>query len=182
MPDTPTGRTDGARMQKVSGPFGLALISCVALLTLTACASSSSGSRHALYESIDELAADSSVVVVGTAGAQHADGSTTVSSVEVTNVPANPQLGANLEAGTSSVSVGEVVAVRQEGDSVLSSGEEYLLFLTSSMLPGDAAAQYFVTGAVAGIYQRDGDVFRRVELDSGDQLPETITIADAADE
>lgn len=45
------------------------------------------------------------------------------------------------------------------------------------MLAGDAATQFCVTGATAGLYARDGDEFRRVKTDTGDTLPETITTA-----
>lgn len=149
------------------------------ILALTACsASSSSGSRSTLYDGLDAISADSSAIVVGTVAQQHGEGSTTVSSVEVANAPANPQLGANLGDDGKPVAVGDVVEVRQDAEPFLEQGVEYLLFLTPSMLPGDAAAQYFVTGAVAGIYARDGGEFRRVVADSGDTLPETITIAE----
>ncbi|MFE5409601.1 hypothetical protein [Microbacterium sp. NPDC056569] len=155
------------------------------IAALTACTTSSSGSRATLYESLDALAADSSVIVVGTvteqrgdpATEQHGGPETTVSSVDVTNVPANPQLAANLDATHATVAVGDVVEVRQDTGPVLTLGEEYMLFLTPSMLSGDAASDYFITGAVAGLYERDGDEFRRVALDSGDTLPETIAIA-----
>lgn len=162
----------------VSGVAG----ATIAALVLAACASSSSGSRATLYESIDQLAADSSAIVVGTVHGQRTEGDVTISSVEVTHSSFNPQLGANL-TDESAVAAGDVVEVRQDvasshtgGDHapLLSDGDQYMLFLTPTMLEGDAAAQYFITGAVAGLYVRDGADFRRVVTDSGDALPERI--------
>ena len=160
------------------GGWTLALVTVAAL---TACANASSGSRAELYETIDELAADSSVIVGGTVTGQFRDGSTTVSTVEVAHAPANPQLGANVDGDHAAVEVGDVVEVREDAAPLLAQGDEYLLFLTPTMLPDEAASQFFVTGAVAGIYRRDGDEFRRVALDSGDTLPETITVAGSGD-
>jgi len=68
--------------------------------------------------------------------------------------------------------------VRQMTDPRLVRGGQYALFLTPTMLSGEAASQYYVTGAEAGIYVRDGDVFRRVATDSGDTLPDTLDIAE----
>jgi len=151
----------------------------VMITAATACAASSSaGSRSTLYDSLDAISADSSALVIGTVRQQVGEGSTTVSSVEVTNAPSNPQLGSNLDDDPAAVEVGDVVEVRQDAEPFLESGVEYLLFLTPSELPGDAASQYFITGAVAGLYERDGGEFRRVVTDSGDKMPETITIAE----
>lgn len=151
----------------------------VTITGATACAASSSaGSRATLYDGLDAISADSSAIVIGTVRQQVGEGSTTVSSVEVANAPSNPQLGANLDDGAGSVEVGDVVDVRQDAEPFLESGVEYLLFLTPSELAGDAASQYFITGAVAGLYERDGSEFRRVVTDSGDTMPETISIAE----
>ena len=154
---------------------GLALLVVVGL---TGCASSSSGSRHTLYDSVESIAADSSDIVIGTVQTQGVDGDATVSTVEVEVASTNPQLGANLAGGHGSIEVGDVIEVRQQGDPLLASGDQYLLFVTPTELSGDAADQYYVTGAVAGIYERDGDGDRRAVIDSGDTLPETISIAE----
>ncbi len=158
---------------------GGAVVAMMLATALAACAgfSGSSGSRHTLYESIDALAADSSVIVVGTVAEQRGDDTTTISTTEVGNAPANPQLGANLDGDHAPVVVGDVVGVRQDIAPFLAPGSEYLLFLTLTMLPGAAASQYYITGAVAGLYQREGDEFRRIVADSGDALPDTITVA-----
>jgi hypothetical protein len=142
----------------------------------------SSGSRHTLYDNVDSLARDSSAIVVGSVTDQRQDTSagftTTISTVEVANDPENPSLGANLDGGPVQLVVGDVIQVRQDGEpSVLHPGQEYLLFVTASMLPGDAAAHFFITGAVAGAYQREGNQYTRVRTDSGDNLPDTIQIA-----
>ena len=164
-----------ARARRVAA----AALAAIALAVLTGCSGSgsSSASRATLYDSVEGLAADSSAIVVGTVTHRSRDGSATVASVEVDNAPANPQLGANLDGEYAPVAVGDVVEVRQDAEPLLADGTEYLLFLTPTMLPGDAASQYFVTGAVAGLYERDGDEFRRVVPDSGDTLPETFSIA-----
>ncbi|MCR2809938.1 MULTISPECIES: hypothetical protein [unclassified Microbacterium] len=101
--------------------------------------------------------------------------------MEVTNTPAGPGLGENLDAASAQVAVGDVIQVRQDGvdPSVLQPGQEYLLYLTPSMLSGEEAAHFFITGTVAGAYLREGDDFRRVAADSGDDLPDTIEIAGA---
>lgn len=165
-------------MRAFTRGLGAAALGIALATALVACTTTgSSGSRHTLYESIDALAADSSVIVVGTVTEQRGDATTTVSSIEVSNAPANPQLGAALDGEHATVAVGDVVEVRQDIAPFLAPGGEYMLFLTPSMLPGEAASQYFVTGAEAGIYQRDGDEFRRVVMDSGDTLPETIAVA-----
>lgn len=168
-------------MRAFTRGIGGLVFALVVLAGLPACTSSAVGSRHALYESIDSLAADSSVIVVGTVLEQHGDDGTTVSAIEVINTPANPQLGANIEAEHTAVEVGDVLEVRQDTGPVLTTGDEYLLFLTPNMLPGEAATQFFITGAVAGLYVRDGGEFRRVVMDSDDTLPETITIAGSED-
>lgn len=51
------------------------------------------------------------------------------------------------------------------------------LWLTPTMLDGDAANDFFVTGSNAGMYLVDGDIARRVATETGDKLPETIEIA-----
>lgn len=76
----------------------------------------------------------------------------------------------------------------------MKTGSNYLLFLVHSGLSGDLASQYYVTGADAGIYlaaatakakvqtgtatEQDisGGTFNRVNNDSGDNLPATLTV------
>ena len=138
-----------------------------------------------MYDSLDSLARDSSAIVVGSVTNQRQESSegftTTISTIEVTNTPTNPQLGANLDPESTPVAVGDLIQVRQDlqHPSVLDPGQEYLLYLTPSMLPGNEATDFFITGAVAGAYLKDGDKFTRVETGSGDDLPDTIDIAGA---
>jgi len=156
----------------------LAVAVCIAVVgVLSGCSQSSSGSRHSLYESIAALAADSSSIVIGTVMAQSMQDGATVSSVEVTNAPANPQLGANLAEDVDPAPVGATVEVRQDAPPFLEAQEQYLLFLTPTGLSGSQATQFFITGSVAGLYVRDGQEFRRVVDDSGDTLPDTIATA-----
>ncbi len=161
----------------------LAATITTALLTLSVAGCSVStgeaaGSRHVLYASIDALARDSTAIVAGSVTAQVADGDTIISTVVVANAPSNPQLGANAPAARP-VAVGDSIQVRQDPSSrpLLEMGREYMLWVTPSMLPGDAASQFFITGGNAGLYLRDGDIARRAVSDTGDSLPETISIA-----
>jgi len=157
------------------GAAGLALLVAA---SLAGCTTSSSGSRAKLYDSTDALVLDSTDIVVGTVQGSGVDGDATVATVEVENTPTNPSLGSNVDADAGTIDVGDVIEVRQQTDPKLSTGAQYLLYLTPTMLSGVDAAQYYITGAEAGMYVRDGDVFRRVALDSGDTLPETISISE----
>jgi len=165
-------------MRRILQGAAASVLALVAVIGLTACAASSSGSRHTLYDGIESIAADSSDIIIGTVRSQGGDGDATVATVEVENTPTSPQLGSNLDVDTGTIEVGDLIEVRQQTDDTLSTGSQYLLYVTPTMLPGDAAGQYSVTGAVAGIYVRDGDEFRRVVTDSGDTLPETISLSD----
>lgn len=161
----------------------LALITAALICALTGCGSSSSASRATLYESIDDLAGDSTAIVIGTVTGQRENDDAIISAFEVSNTPTNAQLGANVEGADSTLVAGDTVEIRQMNSrsassaaaALLESDQEYLLFLTPSMLAGDAATQFSVTGAEAGLYIRDGDQFRRVMTDTGDTLPQTIT-------
>ncbi|MFR0555809.1 hypothetical protein [Pseudoscardovia radai] len=159
--------------------------------------SSSTGSisRAMLYGSIADLAAASDVVVVGSVASQKVvadiDGTTqfTVSTIDVSSV---------LKGDVQSASQ---IVVRQTGSANQPSGETfmtpdstYLLYLVASGLDGDLASQYYVTGATAGIYEAEQtaaaksatgsdassvQTFSRVNVDSGDTLPATVTLEDA---
>jgi hypothetical protein len=138
----------------------------------------SSDSRAKLYDTMEALARDSAVIVIGPVTGQRPDGDTTVSMVAVASAPSSPGLGENV--ATAAVAVGDAVEVRQDPASrpLLSVGAEYVLWLTPSMLPGDAADQFFITGSIAGAYMREGHIARRLDPASGDQLPDTVTISD----
>jgi len=154
------------------------------LLGPTGCSSvatdeSSAGSRATLYDSIDELAADSTAIISGVVTDQFTEGDTTVSVIPVDNAPFSPQLAANIGMPPSDIQVGDTVRVRQDPSSrpLLEIGKEYFLWLTPTMLPGAPASQFFITGSNAGIYISDGETAQRAAPDSGDDLPPTITIA-----
>lgn len=167
---------------------GAALLMALVALGAAGCAQAGeSASRHTLYDSLDSLARDSSDIVIGPVSAQREETSdgfaSTVSTVDVINVPTNPSLGSNVDSESEPVAVGDVIEVRQDGHepSVLRSGQEYMLYLRPTELPGSEAEQFFITGAIAGAYVRDGDSFRRVTPDSGDDLPDTIDITGTED-
>ena len=179
---SPTRTMARDRMRRLVIGSALVSLSLSLSVALTGCVSSSSGSRAALYESLDDLARDSTAIVVGTVTGERQDDDAIIATVQIAHTPTNPQLGAEVDADGPPFVVGDVVDVRQMGDSesssggapLLQAGQEYLLFLTPTMLAGDAADQYYVTGAEAGLYVRENDVFRRVVLDTGDTLPATI--------
>lgn len=159
----------------------VAILVSLALLT-SGCVSGSStddasGSRAVLYDSIEGLASDSTAIVVGTVTEQRTDGDATVSTVDVISAPASPGLGSTAPEAEPVV-VGDLVEVRQDPSSrpLLEVGAEYALWLTPTMLPDAAASQFFITGSNAGLYIVDGDVARRAATDTGDDLPDTISI------
>jgi len=130
-----------------------------------------------LYDSIDGLASDSTAIVIGTVTEQRTEGDTTISTLDVLSAPTSPQLGATAPEAEP-VGVGDTVAVRQDPASrpLLETGKDYAMWLTPTMLDGDAANEFFITGSNAGMYLIDGDTARRVATETGDELPETITI------
>ncbi|WP_182049969.1 hypothetical protein [Changpingibacter yushuensis] len=177
--------------------------SCVECSTTSSDGTNSTGdiSRVTLYDSLSDMSDDSTTIVVGTVSSQEVarditkEDDFTISSFSVTRVV----------KGTD-VSPGDVVKVRQIGSAkqqtgveMLSTDQVYLLYLTPSGLTGDLASQYYVTGAEAGIYQdvsspsspstsilknasqarsetADSMSFGRVESDTGDTLPATVTL------
>ncbi|MEV7693771.1 hypothetical protein AB0N73_10630 [Microbacterium sp. NPDC089189] len=158
-----------------------AVLVSLALLA-SGCASGSSvddasGSRAVLYDSIEGLASDSTAIVIGTVTEQRTDGDATISTIEVSNAPWSPGLGSTAPEAELVV-VGDLVDVRQDPASrpLLEVGTEYALWLTPTMLPDDAASQFFITGSNAGMYVVDGDIARRGATDTGDDLPDTIAI------
>ena len=142
----------------------------------------SSNSRAHIYDSLEEMVEAADLIVTGTAGAQQVFTDTpgsamtfTVTTLTVTEV-VSPD---------TTAAAGSTVVVRQittapgwtssEPDAALEEGQDYLLFLVHSSLSGEAAAQYYPVGVVAGIYQADGGAFVRAVPDSGDDLPTTLT-------
>jgi len=146
--------------------IALIVVAAASAAVLVGCsASGSSGSRHELYDSLDGLVAASEVIVTGTVTQQVGSG-TTISTVEVGE--------ALLPSGFGTATI----TVRELGPPVLAVGDEYLLFLVPTELQGVPADEYFVTGAQAGIYRSDDDAWVRALTDTGDTLPERITLDD----
>lgn len=142
----------------------------------------SASSRARIYSSLEEMTADSDVVLTGTAGTQD----------EVTDIPGSTLASTVTDLTVDDVlradddtAAGSTVVVRQiaTGDGWFSGGPEaklepgqrYLLFLVHSGLDGEAATDFYPVGAVAGIYRADGEAFTRLVPDSGDDLPSTLS-------
>lgn len=165
----------------------------VAVLLLAGCATNEmhlEGSRAAIYNSVSEIAADSTVVAEVTVESQRvidAELPYTVSKVDIARVFSPDGLAANFPKGTrSDVAVGAEINVRQLGSSeyetlpapLLEKGSRYLLFLTPTALGGDAAYDFFVVGGNAGIYFSDGTTFTHPEFVDGDKLPPSLAPSD----
>ncbi|MFJ2370624.1 hypothetical protein [Microbacterium sp. NPDC087665] len=171
-----------------------------ASLVVSGCATSTTGiegSRHTLYPDVTSLAADSSAVVDVVVESQEvvqAEIPYTLSTVTVVE-PFQPKaLAANLDAAAP-VAAAETLVIRQLGSTeevtvpapLLKVGERYLLFVTATMMEGEASSQFYVTGVSAGIYEseivgeaRAGEVgtYTRVDPESGDTLPATLSASE----
>lgn len=166
-------------------------IGCIAavMLLLSGCGPNES-SRAKMYDSEQQLAKDSTVIVVG-----NVDGQTTLEQGDDghTKFTVSSVIVAEKIKGGGDADIGKTIQVRQTGvedgsqhDPILQDDVTYLLYLSPSGLSGDAAAQYYVTGATAGMYMADTNhlipdrraidtlVFKRVDAQSGDKLPEHI--------
>lgn len=159
--------------------------------------SSSTGSisRATMYSSIADLASASDAVVIGSVASQKVaadvDGTTefTLSTIDVSSV-----LKGDVQ-DKSQIVVRQTGSTKQpSGETFMTEGATYLLYLVKSGLDGDLAKQYYVTGATAGLYAAQQSsaaksatgssagseqTFSRVNVDSGDTLPATVTVADA---
>ena len=151
-------------------------------------------SRVKMYDSVKAITDDSDLVIVGTVADQRVvqdiDDETdfTLSTVKVITTKKG-------DAGDETVVVRQTGSTKnQTAGAMMKTGSTYLLFLVHSGLSGDLASQYYVTGADAGIYlasattkakaqtgtatEQDisGETFNRVNSDSGDNLPATLTV------
>lgn len=141
----------------------------------------SASSRH-YYDSLDEMAEYSEVIVAGTASEQQVV--TESAGSALTFMLSDLAVDDVVRADDATIP-GATVRVRQlttakgwasaEDEAPLRPGQRYLLFLVHSALPGDAAADFYPVGVVAGIYLEDGEAFTRLVPDSGDHLPLTLT-------
>lgn len=180
------------------------LATIIALLcALTACAtkksaqessdhtqgSTGSFSRVSFYSSIEQMAADSNMIVTGTV----ADTTTTRDIDDYTDFTISTVNV--LETIKGDTHDANEIMVRQTGsqeqhspETLLSTGDTVLLFLVHSDLDGELAKQYYVTGATAGVYRMNGAAsplsidatdnasFHRVNTDSGDDLPDVLSV------
>ena len=171
--------------------------------TLAGCTSSGNsggtdGSRVKLYNSVSDVAGDSSIVVSGLVDSQTevAETSTTspyvASTLTVTASYSPAGLAANV--AQSSVKVGDKIVVRQIGTLGSSSDTPYLtpktgylLFLAPTGLAGAPSNNYYVTGATAGLYKSAtgkiavltaGSASFSKEGNEGDKLPATLSASD----
>jgi len=146
------------------------------------------GSRHELFDSVRSIsAASSNVVVVEVQSQREEEGPQipyTISDAKVMTQFAPAGLGSAIDLKTPR-EIGGEVAVRQMGSKevstpapILEIGRQYLLFLTPSMLDGEAAKQFYVTGGSAGIYSVEGSHFVHGPFTEGDNLPGALTTAD----
>jgi hypothetical protein len=176
-------------MMRNHGYTALTTSALLTALVLSGCSaqptSSSDGARAVSYGSVEAIAGDSAAVVTGTAGAQ----STVRDLDDVTDFTLTEFTVESSEAqGDGAPSPGTTITVRQVGvvdnapAPILESDQNYLLFITPSMLEGDLAAQYYVTGADAGLYVA-GDAakgapatYTRLAPNEVDQLPEQLTL------
>lgn len=136
------------------------------------------GSRDILYGSLDELKADSTVVVTATVVSQLvpkegiAGSPGTVSELKV--VQTESELAAPqgqifvFQYGTETVSAMAPL---------LEEGETYLLFLTSTGLEKARANDFFVTGVSAGIYLLTREGYKSLGEDE-DVIPSLLTEED----
>jgi hypothetical protein len=186
-----------------------AVVAIGAAVSLAGCASPEEpavvrgvdGSRHEIYDSVDGLVQDSSAVVTvevlsqerGELDAPEGVLATplTISTVRVLELAEPDELAETLPGGESTVAVGDELVVRQLGDAEMEStpapimeiGGSYLLFLTPTGLPGEAADEFYVTGAVAGLFEpsssgRGGETGYTSLSHDGDDLPSDITLGD----
>lgn len=169
-------------------------IMITALLLSTGCTPEAPEERHVsatrtkTYSSQDELIKDSALIVIGVAESQTVardldpDLDFTITQFNVLRTIKGTPARTIMVRQTGSVAQGAPTEI-------LTKGEEYLLYLTPSNLPGKLASQYYVTGLNAGIYQKqdpsaadrtsqsnlDSDViYTRADPDPADHLPMSI--------
>ena len=152
-------------------------------------------SRAKTYSSLNALADDSDLVVVGkvTSAKVARD---LADSTDFTLVDIDV-----LRAIKGDASADTTLTVRQTGsaeqkspETLLAKDDVFMLFLTKSGLSGEQASQYYVTGANAGVYElkdqsaqteakltsndAQATTFARVNTDSGDNLPMTLDLTE----
>lgn len=167
------------------------------LIGLGGCSHTTSAiSRETLYNSLQAMADDSTVIVIGTPTSERV-ASDTGDNIDFT---LDTFVVDTVVKGQQTVEVHDTITVRQTGTRpagttntktsgqsgvlFLDLGTRYLLYLTAwDDASEDSGAQYYITGVDAGIYvasTTDGsDSFTRANPDSGDTLPDSVTIQGA---
>jgi hypothetical protein len=173
--------------------LGTALVVLATMTGLAACTQGGEISRLPPYDSVQALADDSALIVVGTPERQWVatdiDGELefTLSSFADDRVVAGP----------GDVTPGDQLVVRQTGASdtagqgqdspplapFLTIGSSYLLYLVATGLDGDLASQYYITGIDAGLYiatdPNDPGHFEKLQDSGWDHLPSTLSEQEA---
>jgi hypothetical protein len=173
----------------------LMVVAGVSVLSLAACAPAetfSSGSRVELYNSIEELAADSTLVadIVVTSHKEYPETDSaspyTASTAEIKAVfrPAGLPEDAT---PTEKFGPGETIVIRQlaTGNSVSEDGKKiiigtsgsYLVFLVGSGVPGASGNEFYITGGTAGLFGASGEEYQWLG-NEGDKLPSSLSPAD----
>lgn len=148
--------------------------------------------RAYFYESLDELAGDSDLIVTGLATSHEERREASDPSLDWTITTVKIASTIKSEAGDLT---GTTIVVRQTGSKahpirdwpLLVQDETYLLALKKSDGPDALPSEYFISGGSAGMYKasddlRDGaSVFSAVARSSGDDLPKDVTPTDLAD-
>lgn len=176
------------RMMKRIAAVAVALVATS--LAVTGCSSGTSieASRATLYSDVASIAADSSAAVEVEVQSQEVvqeDIPYTLSTVTVVT-PFQPKGLASALSSKSDLASADMLVIRQLGSTeeqsvpapILEVGQRYLLFLTPSMMKGEAAAQFYVTGGSAGIYRSENGSFTHVKSEDADTLPATLTTAE----
>ena len=135
--------------------------------------------RVRLYSSTAEFAADSAVVVIGTAKSEAVaadiDGVTEFTLVQF--VPDEVLQGADQIDGREAIVVRQTGSAKQGSPAPLMVlGERYLLYLTPSGLEGKLADHFYVTGANAGLYvEGEPGTFLQFDRQDGEELPTSLS-------
>ncbi|GAA1326317.1 hypothetical protein ACFSWE_16585 [Leucobacter albus] len=154
--------------------FALVALSTALVSGCTQQRANSSFDREQIYASAIEMREDSDLVAIGTVNqireAQDIEGSDTIITISEVDMKEVVKWDDKVDSR-----IGDVIEVRQFGSkdsgsaappvTLLEAGKTYLLFLTSSGLGGELAAQYYVTGASAGLYEPRQDVRRSGQPD-----------------
>lgn len=144
-------------------------------------------SRPYFYDSEQALAADCNTIVVGTVLSQ--DDAYDMDPL-IPDTRARVQI---ISTKKGSAMPEEEVVIRQTGDislSILENGATYLFYLNDCPSKADETKQYYITGVTAGAFKLSGSTsspaqrirqnsssikFERVDKESGDILPDTLS-------